>query len=303
MLFCRFCLIPSHSPLCTTAKGPDGPRRFSARLSPLLVVFTPVRFFLHLRRLMRRTATRQTTARPAAAHLLTVGFHAAALLVLLLWVGRAQALERITLRNGFSYDCARREPLDGARVRLYLANDAPSAQPSNYVDVPADAVEAIESLPDPPNAAKASSTATQPGSGVADIRGFLAHAGAVHDIDIDLLASVMHAESGGRATVLSRAGAVGLMPLMPATALALGVADPLRPEQNIAGGTAYLDALLTRYKNNLALALAAYNAGPAAVDRYHGIPPFRETRAYVVRVMTEFKRRKLALEPTTLAAR
>jgi soluble lytic murein transglycosylase-like protein len=66
------------------------------------------------------------------------------------------------------------------------------------------------------------------------------------------------------------------------------------PEQNIGGGSAYLDQLLKRYKDNVALALAAYNAGPLAVDRYHGIPPYRETRAYVARVIREFNRLKLA---------
>jgi soluble lytic murein transglycosylase-like protein len=86
------------------------------------------------------------------------------------------------------------------------------------------------------------------------------------------------------------------MQLMPETAAELGVADAFRADQNIAGGAAYLDALLTRYKDNLVLALAAYNAGPAAVDRYHGIPPFYETHAYVARVMREFKRRRAALD-------
>ena len=72
--------------------------------------------------------------------------------------------------------------------------------------------------------------------------------------------------------------------------------DSFKPEQNVRGGSTYLDALLTRYHDNLALALAAYNAGPAAVDRYHGIPPYRETRAYVARVIHEFNRRVLARE-------
>ena len=87
---------------------------------------------------------------------------------------------------------------------------------------------------------------------------------------------------------------MGLMQLMPRTAGEMGVEDAFRPEQNIAGGTAYLDALLTRYRDNIALALAAYNAGPAAVDRYHGVPPYRETQAYVARVIREFNRRKRA---------
>ena len=110
---------------------------------------------------------------------------------------------------------------------------------------------------------------------------------------MDLLASVVRAESGGNIHAVSRTGAQGLMQLMPGTAAELGVADSFRADQNINGGTAYLDTLLVRYHDNLALALAAYNAGPAAVDKYHGVPPYRETRIYVARVIREFNRRKL----------
>jgi soluble lytic murein transglycosylase-like protein len=86
------------------------------------------------------------------------------------------------------------------------------------------------------------------------------------------------------------------MQLMPSTAGDLGVQDGFEPGENVRGGSAYLDALLTRYHDNLALALAAYNAGPAAVDKYHGIPPYRETRVYVARVIHEFNRRVQARE-------
>ncbi|MGB9406336.1 MAG: lytic transglycosylase domain-containing protein, partial [Terracidiphilus sp.] len=88
----------------------------------------------------------------------------------------------------------------------------------------------------------------------------------------------------------------GLMQLMPATAKDMGVEDSFKPEENVRGGAIYLAALLTRYHDNMALALAAYNAGPEAVDKYHGIPPYRETRAYVARVIHEFNRRVLARE-------
>jgi soluble lytic murein transglycosylase-like protein len=83
---------------------------------------------------------------------------------------------------------------------------------------------------------------------------------------------------------------------MPATAAGLGVHDRLEPEENVRGGSTYLDTLLARYHDNLALALAAYNAGPAAVDKYKGIPPYAETRAYVARVIHEFNRRVLRRE-------
>jgi soluble lytic murein transglycosylase-like protein len=197
----------------------------------------------------------------------------------------AHAFQRVTLRNGFSYDCAQQQPLADGRVRLFL--DATSS--ANYIDLPAAEIVSVATLPDPPAPPTSQAPAT------ADVHTLLARAGAEHDIDVELLASIVHAESGGRAHAVSHAGAQGLMQLMPTTARTLGVRDSFQPDQNINGGAAYLDALLTRYNNNLALALAAYNAGPAAVDRFHGIPPYRETRTYVARVMTEFKRRKLQL--------
>jgi soluble lytic murein transglycosylase-like protein len=212
----------------------------------------------------------------------------------------ALAAEHVTLRNGFEMDCARREAIDGGHVRLFLlpsatAKDA-AGEPS-YIDVAFDAVLRVEAMPDPPPVVQAAGAAlAMPGDAasptVKEMHTMLARAGTQHHIDEDLLASVVKAESGGRANAVSRTGAKGLMQLMPGTATELGVADAFRPDQNIAGGTAYLDQLLVRYHDNAALALAAYNAGPAAVDRYRGIPPYRETRAYVARVIREFNRRK-----------
>lgn len=189
----------------------------------------------------------------------------------------AHAFDRVTLRNGFSYDCNHQQALDDGRVRLFLT----SGGDGSYIDLPATEIASVATLPDPPAPAAATKT-TAVANG--DVRTLLSHAGEQHDIDVELLASVVHAESDGRANAVSRTGAQGLMQLMPGTAHNLGVKDSFEPAQNINGGTAYLDELLTRYHDNLALALAAYNAGPAAVDKYHGIPPYRETRAYVARV-------------------
>jgi soluble lytic murein transglycosylase-like protein len=124
----------------------------------------------------------------------------------------------------------------------------------------------------------------------------LGRAGSEHNLDVDLLASLVKAESGGNTRAISRAGARGLMQLMPGTASQLGVEDSFKPDQNVRGGSTYLDELLIRYHDNLALALAAYNAGPAAVDRYKGIPPYHETRVYVARVIHEFNRLVMARE-------
>jgi soluble lytic murein transglycosylase-like protein len=117
----------------------------------------------------------------------------------------------------------------------------------------------------------------------------LVHAGKIRNIDPDLLASVVKIESGFRADARSKAGATGLMQLMPGTAKQLGV-DAKRAEDNIKGGAAYFDNLLTQYHDDVGRALAAYNAGPAAVAKYHGIPPYRETQTYVARVLIEYNR-------------
>lgn len=202
----------------------------------------------------------------------------------------AQALERVHLTTGFAYDCVRREPADTGRVRLYLYT--PNSAADNFIVIPAQEIASVEPLPDPPQP-PAVPTAAAPAA--TDVHGLLASAGQQHNIDVELLASVVKAESGGHPNAVSRAGALGLMQLMPATARDLGVKDAFQPDQNIAGGVAYLDQLLTLYKNNLDLTLAAYNAGPAAVARYHNhVPPYAETRAYIVRVENEFIRRKKA---------
>jgi len=222
------------------------------------------------------------------------------------------AAQQITLRNGAEFLCTRQEQ-SGDRVRLYLfptthpVSESESADAS-YIEVSAASVLRVDTVPDPVTPQPASSIALAPTTTPAtpltqtEMHQLLARAGQAHNIDADLLASVIHAESAGNPRAVSRAGARGLMQLMPSTAATLGVRNAFAPGENISGGTAYLDQLLTRYRDNLALALAAYNAGPQAVDRYHGIPPYAETRAYVARVIREFNRLKLAARSTQTAS-
>ncbi len=251
------------------------------------------------------------------------GITLTAMALLALVCPRVYAAEHVTLSNGSEFECLRHEPA-GDRVRLYLVSTVPARasnqiapDDANYIEVSAASVLRVDIVPDPPATIAAAAPLTKAVKAITplDMRQMLDRAGAQHNIDADLLASIVHAESNGNFRAVSRAGAQGLMQLMPSTASQLNVHNSFAPEENIGGGTTYLDQLLTRYHDDIRLAVAAYNAGPAAVDRYHGIPPYAETRAYVAHVVREFNRRKRAAlaavqaaaspqstVPTTLAA-
>ncbi|MEX2209199.1 MAG: transglycosylase SLT domain-containing protein [Myxococcota bacterium] len=111
-----------------------------------------------------------------------------------------------------------------------------------------------------------------------------------HGVSAALVKAVIAAESGFDPFAVSRKGAQGLMQLMPKTARDLGVDDALDPWQNIDGGTRYLGKMIDRFPGRLSLAVAAYNAGPEAVTRHQGVPPYQETRTYVKRVLRYYKK-------------
>ena len=196
----------------------------------------------------------------------------------------AASTDLAILKNGFSIQHLNRESKEDV-TRLYTGPNA-----ENYVDVATSDIDRFEKEEEIPTPAKVPVTTPVP---VIRLDEEIIAASKRHQVDPDLVMSLIKAESSFHTNAVSAKGAKGLMQLMPDTALKLGVENPLDPVANVEGGTRYLRELLARYGNNPWLALAAYNAGPNRVEYYRGIPPYRETRAYVAKVMNEFSQKKL----------
>jgi soluble lytic murein transglycosylase-like protein len=153
---------------------------------------------------------------------------------------------------------------------------------------------AIESAGTQGAAAAGHTRQAQRSAGANPYDGLIRRTAQRHELDPALLSAVIHQESGFDPAARSSAGAMGLMQLMPDTAKSLGVTHPYDPVQNVEGGARMLRGLIDRYGGRLDLALAAYNAGSGAVDKYHGVPPYAETRDYVSSILADYRARALS---------
>ena len=212
------------------------------------------------------------------------------LLVLLSGSLSGSAADLARLRNGFTIRHERRTTI-GESTRLFLTHDDAS-----FVDIPTSAIEGFEKDDSIVPIAAAPKSPVPEKLQLSDV---VQSASDRYRLDPDLVNSVIHAESGFNPNATSRKGAQGLMQLMPQTASKLGVSNRLDPQENVEAGTRYLRELLEMYNFDLVKALAAYNAGPGRVQQYGGVPPYRETRAYVSRIVKDFKRKKTTSRSTT----
>lgn len=176
---------------------------------------------------------------------------------------------------------------------LFRAEGARTVRDAMGLDHPKGLERDAPAPPSPPVAEAPSNAFRAP----AHYIGYFQAAAARYQVDPTLIDAIANQESGFRGAAVSPKGAIGIMQLMPGTAQMLGV-NPWDVRQNIEGGTAYIRAMLDRFGGNQALALAAYNAGPEAVARHRGIPPYAETQAYVRRIQAD-----LALRASALAKR
>jgi len=197
----------------------------------------------------------------------------------------AFAADVAVLRNGFEIRHERRE-VAGDKTRLFVNT-------GGYVEV---ATADIASLQQEEYVAPLAPAVIPASAGVTpfDVHQLAAKASDKHQIDQDFIEAVIRAESAGNPCARSPKGAQGLMQLMPQTAGRLGVKDAYDPAANVDAGTRHLRALLEQYNGDAVKALAAYNAGEARVAQYHGVPPYRETQAYVRRIIRDYNAKKLA---------
>jgi soluble lytic murein transglycosylase-like protein len=230
----------------------------------------------------------------------------------------ALGAEVAVLRNGFSIRFDRKEQ-SGENTRLYIRGgfvDIATAEIASFEpdDTP-DVAAALAAVPSPAAPNASAQPAVMSPSGPAQARPVVTNAAQLvdldqlvrdastrHRLDPDFVNSVIKAESNFQNRAVSRKGAQGLMQLMPGTASKLGVANPFDPKANVEGGTTYLSQLLDLYHDDPIKALAAYNAGANRVDQYHGVPPYRETQAYVARIVRDFNAKKRAQMKTAAPA-
>jgi hypothetical protein len=206
------------------------------------------------------------------------------------------AVDLVTFATGAQMTVLRAECAHGAAVCvLHLEG--------GRVELPARSVARIESLPEPERPAEPPAARPTEARQVRDVRQLVTEAALRHGLPPEFVHAVAWAESGYRPDAVSPKGALGVMQLMPATASLLG-ADPRNPDENVDAGVRFLRDLLLRYRsspNPVRRALAAYNAGPGAVERFRGLPPYKETLSYVERVIERYWRLVQGARSTTPA--